>query len=65
MNEHDELCPDYGNHHNGMTVTTVACRCDLIARVRADEREKSTPLDIAAFRAKIVAEQRAWRESQA
>jgi acetolactate synthase small subunit len=54
MNEHDELCPDFGKHHNGMTITTEHCHCALIAKVRADEREKNTPLDIAAFRAKIV-----------
>jgi hypothetical protein len=38
---HDPLCPCMGHEHQGATdylrSTCVHCRCDLIAKIRADE----------------------------
>jgi len=42
MADHDPLCPKHGLHpaDEAMMAIVVECQCDLIARVRADEREK-------------------------
>ena len=37
MSEHDPLCPEYVWDDDG---DPYECRCDLIAEVRADERER-------------------------
>jgi hypothetical protein len=52
MSDHDPLCyqsPGRAHFHKG-----EPCVCELIDEVRADEQQKNTPLDVAAFRAAVV-----------
>jgi hypothetical protein len=38
MSERDQMCP---NAHSLVVADDTPCQCDLIARVRADERQKA------------------------
>jgi hypothetical protein len=37
---HDPLCPNIPEHWDGQILWQAWCHCDLIAKVRADERAK-------------------------
>lgn len=46
--EHDLLCPMAGQTSRDIYLFGIPCECDLIARVRADERRKASE-EIAAY----------------
>ena len=41
MIEHDSLCDYQPEHFDGSILWPERCTCDLLAKVRADEREKA------------------------
>lgn len=42
--EHDPLCNNQPEHFDGSILWPERCTCDLLAKVRADEREKAAQL---------------------
>lgn len=45
---HDPLCPNVPEHWDGQILWPAKCQCDLISKVRAEERDACIE-DVASF----------------